>query len=91
MQNILGAQWGPFPQVNPEWVVRANPDLILVGARNAHGMAERPGWSAMRAIRTDRVCTFSAAESDVLVRAGPRMAEAARLMAACIAQKGPPA
>jgi iron complex transport system substrate-binding protein len=41
----------------------------------------------MRAMRTQRVCHFKSEESDVLVRAGPRMAEAARLMAKCLIDK----
>jgi iron complex transport system substrate-binding protein len=36
-----------------------------------------------------RICVFKQAESDMLVRAGPRMAEAARLMAQCLTEKGP--
>jgi iron complex transport system substrate-binding protein len=41
----------------------------------------------MRAMRTQRVCHFKSDESDMLVRAGPRMAEAARLMAKCLTDK----
>lgn len=88
VQNIVTPELGPFPRINPEYVVRANPDLIMIGARNVQGMAQRPGWSGMRALREQRVCVFTEAESDVLVRPGPRMAEAARVMARCIASKG---
>jgi len=88
VQNILGPELGPFPKLNPEFVVRANPDVIMVGDRNAGGLTDRPGWQHIRAIRTDRVCVFSLDESDVLVRPGPRMAEAARLMAGCLARPG---
>lgn len=88
VQNIVTPELGPFPRINPEYVVRANPDLILIGQRNVAGLAQRPGWAGMRALREQRVCVFSADESDVLVRPGPRMAEAARLMAACILEKG---
>lgn len=87
-RNIVGAELGPFPRINPEYVVRANPDLIMIGQRNVAGLAQRPGWQGMRALREGRVCVFSADESDVLVRPGPRMAEAARLMARCLAEKG---
>lgn len=87
VQNILGPELGPFPKLNPEFVVRANPDLIMVGARNFTGMTDRPGWKGMRALRDNRLCVFSLDESDMLVRPGPRMAEAARLMAGCIADK----
>ena len=87
LKNIVGPELGPFPRINPEFVVRANPDLILMGQRNAVGLELRPGWASMRALREKRVCVFSAAESDVMVRPGPRMAEAARLLAKCIADK----
>jgi iron complex transport system substrate-binding protein len=89
VQNILPANLGPFPQLNPEFVVRANPDVIMVGERNSAGMAQRPGWRGIRAVREGRVCVFPEAESDVLVRPGPRMAEAARLMARCLQEKAP--
>ncbi|AOW15525.1 ABC transporter substrate-binding protein [Hydrogenophaga crassostreae] len=84
VQNIITAELGPFPKINPEYVVRANPDLIMIGARNADNLTQRPGWTALRAIREKRICVFSPEESDVLVRPGPRMAHAARLMAQCI-------
>ena len=83
-RNVLPASLGPFPKINPEFVVRAQPDLIMVGDSNFVDMASRPGWQNMRAMRTQRVCHFKSEDSDVLVRAGPRMAEAARLMARCL-------
>jgi iron complex transport system substrate-binding protein len=95
-RNILPASLGPFPKINPEYVVRAQPDIIMVGDSKFADMAARPGWHNMRAMRTQRVCHFKPEESDVLVRAGPRMAEAARLMAMCLTDKtndkpkGPP-
>ncbi len=88
-RNILPARLGAFPKLNPEYVVRADPEVIIIGQRSAEGLAQRPGWSGMRAIREGRVCLFLAHESDVLVRPGPRMAEAARMMAECLRQKAP--
>ncbi len=82
--NILPAAMGPFPQVNPEFVVRAQPDVIMVGDSSRASMAQRPGWSRLRAMQTQRICVFKQADSDMLVRAGPRMAEGARLMADCL-------
>ena len=79
---------GALPKINPEFVVRADPDLIMIGERNAQGLGQRPGWAGLRALREGRLCVFREAESDVLVRPGPRMAEAARLLARCIAAKG---
>ena len=88
VQNIVRPELGPFPRINPEYVVRENPDLIMIGSRNVQGMETRPGWRGMRALREQRVCVFTPEESDVLVRPGPRMAEAARIMARCIAAQG---
>lgn len=82
-RNIVGAQWGPFPLVNPEWVVRQQPDVILAADTDVAALLARPGWAALRAVQQQRVCGFSPQETDVLVRAGPRMGEAARLMARC--------
>ncbi|SIP97712.1 ABC transporter substrate-binding protein [Pseudacidovorax sp. RU35E] len=84
-RNIVPAAMGPFPKLNPEFVVRADPELIMVGVRSAAGMEQRPGWAGIRAVRDGRICRFSAAQADVLVRPGPRMGEAARLMADCLA------
>jgi iron complex transport system substrate-binding protein len=84
LKNIVTPELGPFPRINPEYVVRANPDIIMIGSRNASGLESRPGWAGMKALREKHVCVFTPDESDVLVRPGPRMAEAARLMARCV-------
>lgn len=88
-RNVVPASLGPFPKLNPEYVVRANPDIIMIGDRNFEGLAQRPGWDRIRAVREDRICRFSPAESDVMVRPGPRMGEAARLMARCLQEWAP--
>lgn len=82
--NILPASLGPFPQVNPEFVVRSQPDVIMAGDSSRSSMVQRPGWAALRALQTQRICVFKPADADMLVRAGPRMAEGARLMAECL-------
>jgi iron complex transport system substrate-binding protein len=82
--NILPASMGPFPQVNPEWVVQAQPDVIMAGDSSRVSMLQRPGWSRLRAMQGQRLCVFKQDESDMLVRAGPRMAEGAQLMADCL-------
>ena len=89
VKNIVPAKLGPFPKLNPEYIVRANPDLIMVGQRSADGLQARPGWQSIRALREQRVCIFPTEEANVLVRPGPRMAEGARLMARCLIEKAP--
>ncbi len=89
VKNIVPASMGPFPHINPEFVVRADPDLIMVGDATYAGLTQRPGWSAMRAIKANRVCVFTPEQSDLMVRPGPRMAEAARTMAQCLLERIP--
>lgn len=88
-RNIVPGKLGPFPKLNPEYIVRANPDLIMIGQRSADGLMTRPGWQNLRALREQRVCVFPTEEANVLVRPGPRMAQAARLMARCLEAKAP--
>ncbi|MDO5625215.1 MAG: helical backbone metal receptor [Pseudomonadota bacterium] len=90
LQNIIGPELGPFPKINPELVVRAAPALIMSSEQSAADMPRRPGWAGLRALREGRVCVFNAQERDMLVRPGPRMPEAARLMAECVAKWTPP-
>ena len=78
---VPGGSMGPFPHLNPEFVVRADPDVIMVGDQNFARLqlAQRPGWSGIRAVREKRLCRlYALPQSDVLVRPGPRMAEAAQ-------------
>jgi iron complex transport system substrate-binding protein len=89
--NIVPASLGPFPKLNPEYVVRAQPDLVLAEARALDAMPGRPGWSGLRALEQGRRCGFAPEQYDVLVRPGPRLGEAAELMAACLARVAPPA
>jgi iron complex transport system substrate-binding protein len=89
LANIVPAHLGPFPKLNPEFVVRANPDVILLGDTNFEGMTQRPGWSGMSALRAKRVCVFTPEQSDMMVRPGPRMSEAAQLIAQCLKDKAP--
>lgn len=89
VKNIVPTSMGPFPQINPEYVVRANPDFIMMGDQTHVGMELRPGWAGLRAIKERRVCLFTPTESDSLVRPGPRMAEGARRMALCLQGKTP--
>ena len=89
--NVVPARLGPFPKLNPEFVVRAQPDLVMASAANLADMARRPGWSAITALRQQRSCGFAEARYEVLIRPGPRLAEAADLIADCLEKLGRPA
>ena len=82
--NIVGPELGPFPKINPELVVRAQPDVVVVADSSFSALAQRPGWGMVRALKDHKVCTFSQADGDLLVRAGPRMGQGALLLARCL-------
>ncbi|NBO21116.1 MAG: ABC transporter substrate-binding protein [Rhodobacteraceae bacterium] len=75
MRNVVGPTMGAFPQVNPEFVVKANPQIIFLGERAAIDLQNRPGWHRIEALQNQRVCSFTPAQSDIVVRSGPRIAE----------------
>ncbi|MGV0963736.1 MAG: ABC transporter substrate-binding protein [Polynucleobacter sp.] len=85
--NIIPKALGPFPKINPEFVVQAKPDVILMTESTAADIRKRPGWSSIPAVSKDRICAFTGDQNDVLVRPGPRMGEAALIISACIQRK----
>ncbi len=84
MANIVPPDLGPFPKLNPEFVVRARPDLIMGVQREQAALLARPGWQAIPAVQGQRVCGFASADYETLIRPGPRLGEAAALLAGCL-------
>ena len=84
--NIIAASMGVFPQISPEFVVRANPQLIFINEKFAAELPKRPGWVAIAALKENRVCALSADDVDLISRPGPRLGEAAERMLACLAR-----
>jgi iron complex transport system substrate-binding protein len=78
---------GPFPALSPEFVVRAAPEWIVVAERTLPALRARPGWAAVPALADDRVCALPPSDVDLLVRAGPRLGEAAALLVRCLAER----
>jgi iron complex transport system substrate-binding protein len=85
MDNIVPADLGPFPKLNPEYVVRARPDLVMGVAREQAALLARPGWGSIPALAHKRLCAFDTPRYEMLIRPGPRMGEAAAAMADCLA------
>ena len=82
--NVVTPAMGAFPQVNPEFVVKANPQIIFMGERTATDLKSRPGWQRIEAISQQKICAFTPEQSDIIVRSGPRIPEAADFMVACL-------
>jgi iron complex transport system substrate-binding protein len=87
--NVVPGSMGPFPKLNPEFVVRSQPDIVMATAKALAAMPYRPGWSRLEALRDKRSCGFDRARWDPLVRPGPRLADAAEILADCLAGLGP--
>jgi iron complex transport system substrate-binding protein len=90
-RNIVAPALGPFPRLTPEYIARQNPQLIIhMPPTPASAFARRPGWDAIDAVRSGRICTLGAAEVDLVSRPGPRLDQAAAVLARCLALSGKP-
>jgi iron complex transport system substrate-binding protein len=87
--NVVPASMGPFPKLNPEFVVRSQPQIVMATAKALAAMPTRPGWSRLDALRDKRSCGFDRPHWDPLVRPGPRLADAAEILVDCLAGLGP--
>jgi iron complex transport system substrate-binding protein len=88
-RNVVPAALGPFPRLGPEFIVRVDPDVIILAAEDAPGLPRRPGWNRLQAIQAGRVCAVPAEAYDVLSRPGPRLGQAARFLAQCLKDTAP--
>jgi len=88
LANIVPAALGPFPKLNPEFVLRAQPDIIMGAAREAQAMGGRSGWSALVALQQRKRCDFATDAYESLIRPGPRLGQAAGVLADCLVQLG---
>ncbi len=89
-RNIVAPALGPFPRLSPEYVVRQNPQIIIHTPETpATAFAQRPGWRTIDAVRSGRICTLNTAEVDLVSRPGPRLDQAAEVLARCLALTPP--
>lgn len=88
-QNIVTADLGPFPRLNPEYVVVHNPDVIFASPTEAPNLGHRAGWDHIRAVKENRICTYPRAVQDTIEHAGPRMPEGLRALADCLTRVAP--
>jgi iron complex transport system substrate-binding protein len=81
-RNIIPESMGDFPKVDPEFIVKANPQLML--GLDAKTAAARPGWAGLSAVKSGRVIALPAELSSSLSRPGPRLPAALRALAKLI-------
>jgi iron complex transport system substrate-binding protein len=77
------ASRGAIAQVSPEAILDADPDVLLYAgsAADRDELIRRPGWSEMRAVKTQRTYTVSRAE---LLIPGPRVVDGVEHLAALL-------
>lgn len=85
LRNALAPSLGPFPRLNPEYVVRLQPDIVIAVDRELAAMARRPGWASLHALRDGSICALPGDRYELVVRPGPRLGEAAAALADCLA------
>ena len=76
-QNLGSALQGEWAQISQEELIVQNPSIILLGDAlyggiTAEQVAQRPGWSAIQAVKDNQVFPFN---DDLVSRPGPRLVE----------------
>lgn len=77
-KTIVPAALGDFPKLDPELIVRANPQ-VMVGLTLADA-AKRNGWAGLKAVQGGRVFRPTPEEDDAISRPGPRLPAALRAL-----------
>ncbi|HEX4982295.1 MAG TPA: ABC transporter substrate-binding protein [Ilumatobacteraceae bacterium] len=80
LQNIadqVETNAGPYPQLNAEFIISADPDLIFLACtkycgETAETVAARDGWGAIKAVTTGGVVEM---DDDIASRWGPRVVD----------------
>jgi iron complex transport system substrate-binding protein len=81
---------GGYPQLSAEYILRSNPDYILLADtvcchQSAATVAKRPGWASMAAVKDGHVVALN---DDVASRWGPRIVDLLRTVATALAKHG---
>lgn len=68
---------GDYPQLSPEFIVTADPDIVFfadggAGGVTADAIAARPGWDQLTAVQQDRIVEV---DPDIASRWGPRIVD----------------
>lgn len=77
-----------YPQLNPEALVKANPDMIFLAdtkccQQSAATVRTRAGWAGITAVRTGQVIAL---DDDIASRWGPRVVELVRSIVDAVAK-----
>jgi iron complex transport system substrate-binding protein len=89
-QAAGAAKSGGYPQLSPEYIIKANPDYIILADtlcchQDAATVAKRPGWSGLAAVKAGHVIGLN---DDIASRWGPRVPDLLRTVETAIAKGG---
>jgi iron complex transport system substrate-binding protein len=81
---------GGYPQLSAEFIIKANPDYIILADticchQNAAAVASRPGWSGLAAVKDGHVIALN---DDIASRWGPRITDLLQTVETAIAKGG---
>ena len=93
LTNIADAAKGggtDYPQLSAEYVVSADPDLIVLAdtvccGQTAQTVASRPGWSRVAAVRTGSIVRL---DDSIASRWGPRLVNLVRAVGTALLRLG---
>ena len=92
LKNIADAAAGgsDYPQLSAEYVVSANPDLIVLAdtvccGQTAQTVASRPGWSRVAAVRSGSIVRL---DDSIASRWGPRLVNLVRAVGTALLRLG---
>jgi iron complex transport system substrate-binding protein len=82
------ASSGGYPQLSSEYIVKANPDYIILADticchQDAATVAARPGWSSLAAVKEGHIIPLN---DDIASRWGPRIVDLMRTVATAITE-----
>lgn len=80
--NVAANTGSAYPQISLEEIVRADPEVIVLGdadyGTTVEQVGQRPGWSGMAAVKNKKVFPIS---DSLVSRPGPRVGDAAEAYA----------
>ncbi len=81
--NIFADAKQAYPIVSSEAVIQQNPEIIIVslgymGGVKKEDFEERPGWSAISAVKNNRICEI---DENIFIRPGPRIVQGLQQLA----------
>ena len=92
LRNIADAARGgtEYPQLSPEYVISANPGLIVLAdtvccGQSVQTVAARPGWSRISAVRRGSVLRL---DDSIASRWGPRLVNLVRAVGTALGRLG---